>query len=334
MNSLVSIVTPVYNGIPYLDCFLNSVLHQTYPRIELILVDDGSTDDIQGFVEPYKERFQRKGYAFIFIRQPHAGQAAAINTGLHIFSGDYFFWMDADDMLEKECIEQLVVFLESRTDCDFVICDARYVDYETGKTMYIKCRSIPESNHNYFFDILRGTHNYSLGCGTTLVRRDIILKAIPPNGIFVSDQGQNMQLMLPLTYFYKYDYLHKPLFVRYVRNNSHSHGKRTYSQELQRQYEFITLAKETVKSMNISEMQQAFSLIEKRFGRRIFELAYHNFDYAEAKRIKDMLVSNQDFGFADRIKLVSLRSRFLYRSVRKLNTYRTALSKKWTDNGR
>ena len=99
MKKLVSIITPCYNGEKYVDRFLTSVLNQTYNNIELIFVDDGSTDKTKDVVLSFKEQFEKRGYDLIYIYQKNAGQAAAINQGLKVFKGEFLMWIDSDDLM-------------------------------------------------------------------------------------------------------------------------------------------------------------------------------------------------------------------------------------------
>ena len=84
-KSLVSIVTPCYNGELYLDRFFQSVLNQTYPALELVFVNDGSTDGTEAVVDRYRPLFQKRGIRFIYEYQENQGQAAALNRGLKLF---------------------------------------------------------------------------------------------------------------------------------------------------------------------------------------------------------------------------------------------------------
>ena len=81
-RGLVSVVTPVYNGEAHLHTLLDSLLAQTYPQMEIILVDDGSTDGTVQTAESYREKFAAKGYSFRIVCGTHKNASAAINGGL------------------------------------------------------------------------------------------------------------------------------------------------------------------------------------------------------------------------------------------------------------
>lgn len=93
----VTVVIPFYN-CPYVDLAVESVLAQTYPDIELIVVDDGSTLHSEK-LEAYRDRI-------VYLRKPNGGTATALNTGIRAASGDYFAWLSADDLFLPDKIKQ------------------------------------------------------------------------------------------------------------------------------------------------------------------------------------------------------------------------------------
>ena len=77
MEKKVSIITPCFNGEGFVERYLNSILNQTYKNIELIFINDGSTDRTEKVVKSYIIKFEEKGMKLIYIYQENAGQAAA-----------------------------------------------------------------------------------------------------------------------------------------------------------------------------------------------------------------------------------------------------------------
>ena len=76
---LVSIITPCYNGETFLHRYFESILAQTYPNLELIFVNDGSTDKTEEIAMSYQKKLCEKGIRYIYLEQENAGQAAALN---------------------------------------------------------------------------------------------------------------------------------------------------------------------------------------------------------------------------------------------------------------
>ena len=117
-NPKVSIISPCYNGEKFITRFLQSLLTQTYDNIEAIIINDGSSDSTEDIALSFEEKFKNRGFGFKYIYQNNAGQSAAINKGLEIFSGDYLTWLDSDDYLPPYAIEKKVNFLKiGRASC-------------------------------------------------------------------------------------------------------------------------------------------------------------------------------------------------------------------------
>jgi len=103
-NPLISLIVPVYNISKYLERRINSIIEQSYKNIEIILVDDGSTDNSGQLCDAYKEKDNR-------IKVLHAtnnGLSSARNAGLSIIKGDYVGFVDGDDFIDKYMYETLV----------------------------------------------------------------------------------------------------------------------------------------------------------------------------------------------------------------------------------
>ncbi|MDY3360868.1 MAG: glycosyltransferase family 2 protein [Clostridium celatum] len=100
---LISIVVPVYNLEPYLDFCLDSIIEQTYQNLEIILVNDGSTDNSLNICEKYRKNDSRINV----ISQVNSGVSAARNTGLQCSNGDFFCFVDGDDYITPNYIQLL-----------------------------------------------------------------------------------------------------------------------------------------------------------------------------------------------------------------------------------
>jgi len=116
-DRLVSVIIPVYNVRFYLEEALDSVLHQTYGNLEIILVDDGSDDSSGEICDRYAERDSR----IRVIRQEHQGPGAARNAALDVMQGEYAAFLDSDDAFLPEMIETLLTALE-RERADAAAC--------------------------------------------------------------------------------------------------------------------------------------------------------------------------------------------------------------------
>lgn len=115
MNVLVSIIVPVYNVENYLKKCVNSLLEQTYSNIEIILVNDGSTDLSGNICDEYKEKDKR----ITVVHKNNGGQNSARREGIKIANGKYALFLDSDDWLEINAVHDLVLIAEDY-DADIV----------------------------------------------------------------------------------------------------------------------------------------------------------------------------------------------------------------------
>lgn len=107
-EELVSIVVPVYNVEQYLKDCLDSILQQSYPNIELIIINDGSTDGSKEIVIPFLSDKRVK-----YIEQENKGLSGARNTGLKNALGKYIVFVDSDDYIEKNMLKEIVFLMET-----------------------------------------------------------------------------------------------------------------------------------------------------------------------------------------------------------------------------
>lgn len=111
----VSIIIPAYNAEKYIDEAINSALNQTYDNIEIIVVDDGSTDSTKNKVKKYKNKLT-------YYKKTNGGVSSALNYGIKKMHGDYFAWLSHDDLMAPTHIENLVEWVsyeEHRQDIPF-----------------------------------------------------------------------------------------------------------------------------------------------------------------------------------------------------------------------
>lgn len=112
-HKLVTVIVPVYNSEKYLERCLDSVINQTYKDLEIILVNDGSTDRSSIICE----RFSQLDDRIIIVNKENGGQASARNRGLEIAKGDFIGFVDSDDWIELEMYEKLVASIEGHDLC-------------------------------------------------------------------------------------------------------------------------------------------------------------------------------------------------------------------------
>ncbi len=135
--SKVSIVVPVYNVERYLEKCLDSLVNQTYKNIEILVVNDGSTDGSEKIINDFSEQFPDKIKAF---QKKNGGLSDARNFGLDHATGDYIGFVDSDDYVSENMFEEMLGLAE-KYSAEMVICNIQKVDEEGNITQ--KLTQIP-----------------------------------------------------------------------------------------------------------------------------------------------------------------------------------------------
>jgi|GEM_PF-6654139 len=126
MKHTVSIILPVYNAESSIERCINSIVQQSYPCIELIVVNDGSSDGSESILGDLCQIYKD----IIYIRQMNSGVSVARNTGIEAASGKYIMFIDADDWISEYCVEAMVASME-KDNSDLCISDW-YVETQSG----------------------------------------------------------------------------------------------------------------------------------------------------------------------------------------------------------
>jgi glycosyltransferase involved in cell wall biosynthesis len=113
-SSLISCIVPVFNGEKYLAEALDSIFAQTYPRLEVIVVDDGSTDRTATVIAAFGDRVRS-------LWQNNQGPAAARNRGLHAARGEFIAFLDADDLWHPEKLQRQMQRFQDRPELDYCV---------------------------------------------------------------------------------------------------------------------------------------------------------------------------------------------------------------------
>ena len=298
--------------------YFTGILTQRYQNLELIFVDDGSTDNTEEIAKSFIKEMEDRGIRFIYIRQNNTGIAAAINQGLSIFTGDFLTWVDSDDILLPENISKKVEYLQLHPEFGFAMSGIVVVDESAPeKALYSRMRNKPKGKDTIFEDYILG-RNVVWSPGTVLVRRECFLHAIPTRRIYESKEGQNWQLMLTISRLFQCGYVEEPLLICIQHQDSHSRMKRTTKERIQREENFITLCCETVKGIpGVSENEKKYwnDVIRKSHYRNIMKIAVDRMQIEEyLKARKEVLMSGEKLEFRDYFSV--LVSKMLYRKAK------------------
>lgn len=224
--ALVSIVTPCWNSEKFVHRLLDSVLAQDYPAIEMIIVNDGSTDGTARVLASYEEKFRSRGFSLKTFFQENAGQAAALDFGLKKFAGEFLVWTDSDDyFFRKDAISTFVNFLRKNPEFGFAACNCAW-ERASGEIARLKPFVEKENSPQNIFERLLKQKIFFVP-GRIMVRAETFFQANPTRSIFHSRQGQNFQMEFPIAYVAKCGFIAEELYCYVERFDSHSHSTPT-----------------------------------------------------------------------------------------------------------
>lgn len=227
-ESTVSIVVPAYNSEKYIKDTLLSILDQSFQDIEIIVVDDASTDDTAKVVNAFNSN------KIIYIRLPenHGGPSKPRNVGINNANGKYIAFFDSDDLMLPRSIESAVSMLELFPSVGMIFTDAQKFDNKTGDDYeerflkyYDHFNSIKTNIFDSSFYIIDKKQafnclfyeNFILTCGVT-VRREIFEKV----GFFDESltNADDWDMWFRVSQFYNLGYLDRVSFKYRIRGNS------------------------------------------------------------------------------------------------------------------
>lgn len=211
VNPLISVIIPVYNVEQFLEKCLKSVLSQTYKNIEIILVNDGSSDNSGKICE----EFSRKYSCIKYVDKKNEGVSKARQTGFLNSSGEWIVFVDSDDEIPADAIEKLIREVDANSDLDIVIGGYLYIPYSKFQ-LYYKRKSVDGDELNLLY-LKRKVHT---GPVAKLFRKKIVPEDafdIPPEikmgedfimNVRIARRAQKVQIVPDNVYNY------------YVRSNS------------------------------------------------------------------------------------------------------------------
>lgn len=184
----VSVIVPIYNTEKYLKRCVDSIINQTYPNLEMILVDDGSTDDSGKLCDEYAKQDAR----IRVIHQKNGGPSTARNAGLDICNGEYIAFVDSDDLLRPDFVEKMVQAAQNQ-DAEIVQCrtyafkDVLKVDNDKVRTEYDNTSTLL-TGEKMCYKLLYDANASDWTCVfTKLYRRDMFSQLRFPQGRMLSE---------------------------------------------------------------------------------------------------------------------------------------------------
>ena len=182
MSEKISIIIPVYNVENYLKRCLESIVNQTYKNLEIILVDDGSTDNSGKICDEYKEKDKR----IIVIHKENGGLSDARNAGIDIATGNYIGFIDSDDFADVRMYEILLNNLKS-TNSDISICNLYKFSNEKEIYKTEEIEKLTVYDRKNFFENMYNDLLVSVLAWNKLYKKEIFSDIRYPKGKIIED---------------------------------------------------------------------------------------------------------------------------------------------------
>ncbi|MCI5163348.1 MAG: glycosyltransferase [Candidatus Electrothrix sp. AX5] len=216
IDSLVSIITPTYNRSDYNIKAIESVQSQTYPHFEMIIVDDGSTDNTKHVIEPFLQDARIR-----YFYQENQRQSVARNKGLDVATGDYICFLDSDNYWVANKLERSLNAFSDNPESDIVYGDIVTVD-EQGEE--ISRKNMPRYSGKITRYLLRDNH---VSMNTAMVRKKCFaeLGGLDPSCEVADDYEMWLRFSAKFTYLYIPEYL---AYYRVMKNQISSNKDKRF----------------------------------------------------------------------------------------------------------
>lgn len=292
-NPLISVLTSCYNSEDYIQRYIDTILYQTYDNIELILINNGSTDKTEEIIFKNKERLENKCSKFIYLKHLDVlSIGASINDGLQYVTGKYLTWPDSDDIMYPNYLETKVRFLENNPQFHFCFNSTDVVNENNLDLIISKheCIITPANDDKNLFEDLIFSRNVVFEPIASCIRTESFWNVVPNHKIYPGTLGQNWQFLLPMAYNYKCGYISDSLAKYVIRPNSECHKPIKFTRKNKYYWDILI---NTIKSIDMPacEKQKYLFIVKKMFFIRFLrELCIRIFcirqirDYMKSKK--------------------------------------------------
>jgi teichuronic acid biosynthesis glycosyltransferase TuaG len=275
MEEKVSVIIPTYNRPRWLPETIESVLDQTYSYMEIIVVNDGSTDNTEEVLEPYIDKIK-------YIYKENGGPGSAVNAGIMAATGKYIARLDDDDLFLPEKVELQVRMFQQRPELGLVATDNHIIDAEGG---IVETRRVLDfSKHGALVTLLQ---HCIFSQPTVMVRKECHDKV----GLYRNTYAQDYDMWLRIARAYPVGVIHSPLAM-YRRHGSNRSGRLSSSKVTADIQSFIC---EIMDSASLEELLSTVHSIPHAYDVRGAVFLRHNlFKKAGQEFYKAVKVEPQD----------------------------------------
>ncbi len=208
----IDVIIPTYNGLPWLQAAIESVLMQTHEQLKLYVIDDGSTDETKKYVKSIKDD------RVVYIHKPNGGQSSARNLGIRSSHSPFVAFLDSDDLWTADKLEKQLAVMNSDSEVGLVYGHHYTIDEDD-----IVLRNLRIWKRGYIADDLSGGNLIAGSASMVLIRRTILTRA----GFFHEDfvNGEDWELWLRIALISKIDFV--PEILASIRQHPNSHQVNT-----------------------------------------------------------------------------------------------------------
>ncbi|MBZ0156709.1 MAG: glycosyltransferase family 2 protein [Alphaproteobacteria bacterium] len=291
-DPLVSVIVPAYNCARYITDAIESVLEQTYRNTEIVVVNDGSTDNLKEVLLPYRERGQIR-----YLYQNNSGPSTARNKGMEVSRGEYLSFLDADDLFHPEHIESVVAFMRDYPRVDFVFTNYEVfgegkVSCRSGVDRWKKFRSIPHYTlrHGQWL-FVESITKYIIRYGGFAATSCVSLRRGALEGIELFREGffygEDDDFFCRVNYRRKAGYIDRVLVRKREHGESLIHNRRN---ALRNTLHFIRLAE--LQREYYRDDPEIQEILDRKIPHLIFDYCWHLIDRKKFSDAQRMLVAS------------------------------------------
>lgn len=303
---MVSLIVPCYNSERFMNRCIDSILAQTFRDIELIIVNDGSTDQTHEYIEARRRDIEATVTKFLYIRQPNQGVGAACSNAFSQATGEFLTLLDSDDFMMPESVGMRVDYLKAHPEYALVRTNGYYVQEDTVDV----CDSLLEldeqmkAKEDIFADLMLGkTYNWP---GTYMVRMSVLKQYYPDQKIYPSRSGQNLQFVMMAAYDQRAGFIDVPLMKYVIRGESLSHfsGEDALEKELN--------AMDGYKDIRIHLIHKYVRPEERNDWLNRIDKLYFKIGMQLALKYRNMQLMRQSYNALCRLEKPDVNTKILY----------------------
>lgn len=298
MEKKVSLIMPVFNSAPYLDYMLQSIYDQTYSNIELVIAYDDSKDGTLNILKNWKERFDKRGFGYIIVRNPkRAGIVNGINAAMPYSTGEYITFPDSDDYMLPEFVATMVEALERHPDYNWARCDnykviGRDIGFDKNNIGDFNSETEYGKEYDYAYDERFG----HLGCALNLLlytiprapwrmmcKREFLFRVIPDKMFYPHPSSHELPIGLPLAAAEEPLYVPKALYKYTIHKDGYYNSR---AQNLHQMIPYLDsmelLASECINLLDIDDAKKVQFQLASRLYYNATK-AYYSMSHGAAK---------------------------------------------------